>query len=65
MTASKSPSGAAQRVLVSDVSGQQAPFAREPSTFWMVVTVLGAAVAVIGWTDLALLWYPLNFGSPE
>ena len=65
MTASKSPSGAAQRVLVSDVSGQRAPFEPQPSTFWTVVTVLGAAVAVIGWTDLALLWYPLNFGSPE
>lgn len=25
----------------------------------------GAALALVGWTDAALLWYPLDFGTPE
>lgn len=27
--------------------------------------VAGAALAVVGWTDAALLWYPFGFGNPE
>ena len=26
---------------------------------------MGITVSVVGWTDLALLWYPLNFGNPQ
>ena len=36
-----------------------------PTVEWTVIGGLGLAVAVIGWTDLALLWYPVNFGSAE
>lgn len=25
----------------------------------------GAALALVGWTDASLLWYPLQFGTPE
>lgn len=41
------------------------PLEVAPTVVWTVIGGLGLAVAVIGWTDLALLWYPLNFGSPE
>ncbi len=32
---------------------------------WALLVGLGATLTVVGWTDLALLWYPLAFGSPE
>jgi hypothetical protein len=37
----------------------------EPATYWLILFVLGAALAVVAWTDLVLLWFPLRFGSPE
>ena len=30
---------------------------------WTYLMALGIAVAAVGWADLALLWYPLNFGN--
>jgi hypothetical protein len=37
----------------------------EPALLWTIVAVTGLAIAVVGWFDLALLWYPLRFGDPE
>ena len=41
------------------------PLAVEPVRFWTLATALGLALALVGWTELALLWHPLHFGSPE
>lgn len=41
------------------------PFSLEPRTCWLILFVLGAALALVAWTDLTLLWFPLRFGSPE
>jgi hypothetical protein len=30
---------------------------------WNVATALGAAMAVVGWTDLVLLWWQPHFGN--
>ncbi|MGH7679157.1 MAG: hypothetical protein ACRENU_11865 [Gemmatimonadaceae bacterium] len=30
---------------------------------WTIATGLGATLAVVGWTDLALLWWPPRFGN--
>ena len=38
---------------------------KEPAVVWTIVLVLGVALTVIGWTDLALLWYPFRLGNPE
>jgi hypothetical protein len=32
---------------------------------WTVAAVLGAALAVVGFIDLALLWLPLRFDRAE
>ncbi|MFW6201908.1 MAG: hypothetical protein ACOC8B_04975 [Gemmatimonadota bacterium] len=32
---------------------------------WRILTGLGIALAVIGWTDVVLGWFPLQFGSAE
>lgn len=32
---------------------------------WTVLTVLGMALAVIGFTDIALLWYPARWASVD
>jgi len=37
----------------------------EPALFWTVLAGCGLAIAVVGWFDLALLWYPLRFGDAE
>ena len=65
---SKSPPperGARKQILQPVSQDRAAPFGAEPVTFWRIVTALGAALTVVGWTDLALLWFPSNFGSPE
>ncbi len=65
---SKSPPperGARKQILQPVSQDRAAPFVAEPSTLWLILAVLGVTIAVIGWTDLALLWYPLNFGNPE
>ena len=44
---------------------ERAPINTEPALLWIVVAWTGLAIAVVGWFDLALLWYPLRFGDPE
>ncbi len=42
--------------------------ARQAATrvpFWTATACVGAAITVVGWADLALLWFPLRFGRPE
>lgn len=36
---------------------------RSESPHWHIVLGAGIALAVIGWTDALLLWYPLDFGN--
>ncbi len=44
---------------------ERAPITSEPVLLWAVVAWTGLAIAIVGWFDLALLWYPLQFGSAE
>lgn len=37
----------------------------DPNRSGVALLAAGAALAVVGWTDAALLWYPLGFGSAE
>lgn len=37
----------------------------EPALLWTVIAYSGFVIAVVGWFDLALLWYPLLFGNRE
>ncbi len=62
---SPSQSGQRKQIFHAAVKYRAAPFEAEPSTLWLILAVLGVTIAVSGWTDLALLWYPLNFGNPE
>jgi PAS domain S-box-containing protein len=32
---------------------------------WTATACVGAAITVVGWADLALLWFPMQFGRPE
>jgi hypothetical protein len=32
---------------------------------WALLMMLGAALAVVGWTDVALLWYPARWASVD
>lgn len=32
---------------------------------WRVLAWIGAALAVVGWLDWALIWFPLDFGNPQ
>lgn len=32
---------------------------------WKIAGLTGATLAVIGWMDVLLLWYPARFGTPE
>ena len=50
-----------QRPVLSTPVPQEA--SRAP--FWTATVFVGAAVTVVGWADLALLWFPLRFGRPE
>ena len=43
---------------------QRAPSTSGPASFWTVIAVTGLAIGLIGWADVALLWWPLGFGSP-
>jgi hypothetical protein len=54
-------------IIVSDSRGThgRALINAEPALLWVVVAGTGLAVALVGWFDLALLWYPLRFGDPE
>lgn len=37
----------------------------DPDRARYILMVSGAALALIGWMDAVLLWYPLGFGDPE
>lgn len=39
--------------------------ARSMDRAWSVAVVAGAVFAILGWTDVLLLWYPLRIGTPE
>jgi Ca2+/H+ antiporter len=53
-------------ILTEDaVHKQRAPDPSEPALLWAVVFAGGLCLAVVGWTDVALLWYPLNLGNVE
>ena len=39
--------------------------ASEPAALWRLTAAVGLAMAVVGWTDVGLLWYPLHLGDPE
>ena len=55
-----------RKVLVAErEKDSRAPLIVEPAVVWTLLAGLGLGLAVVGWTDLALLWYPLKFGSPE
>ena len=60
-----SQGGPAKQILLADDKSRAARFEAEQSTLWLILAALGLTLAVIGWTDLALLWYPLNFGDAE
>jgi hypothetical protein len=54
-------------IIVKDSRGKhgRALINAEPALLWVVVAWVGLAIAIVGWTDLALLWYPIRFGTPE
>jgi hypothetical protein len=50
------------------ISSGAAPGALMPTSAaraWQILVVVGVALAVIGWVDVALLWIPLRFGIRE
>ena len=52
--------GRSHRTAAEDVDHTSAV-----SSVWRVARVAGAVLALVGWTDVVLLWYPLNVGNPE
>lgn len=55
-------------VLVRDAaasSGGRGTARPEATTAWVVVAVVGIALAIIGWVDILLAWYPPQFGTVE
>ena len=56
------------KLVVPEKTGKSqrtAQILREPEVLWSLVAGLGITLALVGWIDLGLLWYPLNLGSPE
>jgi hypothetical protein len=41
------------------------PLGTDPTIPWTGLVALGLVLFVVGWTDLALLWWPFGFGQPE
>lgn len=56
-----------REILVGGEQEEQrrAPIPSEPAFAWTVVAITGLAIAIVGWTDLVLLWYPLHFGNTQ
>jgi hypothetical protein len=52
-------------LLSSEERQQRARSGIEPALPWGIALGVGFAIAIVGWTDLTLLWYPLQFGNPE
>lgn len=44
---------------------ERTPIEMASASLWPVLGGAGLAVMVVGWVDLTLLWFPLNFGSPD
>lgn len=56
-----------QKVLVRDKKGSPEKPVRtaDASIGWTVAIAGGVAIAIVGWTDILMAWYPLQFGSLE
>lgn len=58
-----------QRILVADqrTAAERPPSnaTGDPGRAWNVALWFGALLVLIGWTDLLLIWYPPQWGSPE
>ena len=56
------------RVLVGEPEKPPTPHSRPidgSSRAWSGLVGLGVALAIVGWVDLALLWWPPQFGNPQ
>ena len=54
------------QVLVRETVEERKKYlAAAPDMGWYLLGVAGAVFAIVGWFDIALTWYPSNFGSPE
>ncbi|MBI1722498.1 MAG: hypothetical protein HYR48_01155 [Gemmatimonadetes bacterium] len=56
----------APKILVSEApKPARSPLVAAPDVAWRLLGYLGFVFALVGGLDVALIWYPLNFGSPE
>lgn len=55
----------APRVLVNEQPKGGQPLVAAPDLAWRLLGLAGFAFALVGGIDVALTWYPLDFGSPE
>lgn len=54
------------QVLVRETAEERKKYlAPAPDMGWYLLGVAGAVFALVGFFDIALTWYPANFGSPE
>lgn len=62
-----SPGASAERRVLVGTGASLAwgPASADRTLVWRLLAVLALAIAIVGWTDLALLWYPAQFGNPE
>lgn len=57
-----------QRILVADqrdAERSRGAGTNDPSRAWRLAVWVGALLLLVGWTDLLLIWYPPQWGSPE
>ena len=57
-----------QRILVADqrdAERSRGAGTSDPSRAWRLAVWVGALLLLVGWTDLLLIWYPPQWGSPE
>lgn len=58
--------GVAPKVLVKrDQSARPTIHAKAPRTSWRMFGWLGLVLAIVGFVDVALQWYPISFNSRE
>lgn len=56
----------APKILVSEpLKAGRPPLVAAPDVAWRLLGYMGLVFALVGWLDVALVWYPLTFGSPE
>ena len=53
------------QVLVREDEKERRRLVPTPDVGWYLLGAMGLVFAVVGFTDLALVWYPANFGSAE